>query len=209
MCFWVGVLGSTVFLLAVSHHHDRCPCNGRAILVSWHNTPSFWIIPIDWDSSTSLTRERLRISNYSLILRGWLVESSLIFLCRVKEWMKMIVKVLLPYGLFKISTRCVLSYPFCTFVIRRSSHLTPECSIGEPSAASAVCSYEVHAKLLRSCPTFCNPMDCMLPGSSVHGILQARILEWVAMPSSRGSSPPRDWTCVSYISCIGRQVLYH
>ena len=50
---------------------------------------------------------------------------------------------------------------------------------------------------------------CSPPGFSVHGILQARILEWVAMPSSRGSSPPRDWTHVSYISRIGRQVLYH
>ena len=43
-----------------------------------------------------------------------------------------------------------------------------------------------------------NPMDCSLPGSSVHGILQARILEWVAIPISRGSSQPRDWT---HISC--------
>ena len=41
------------------------------------------------------------------------------------------------------------------------------------------------------------------------GILQARILEWVAMPSSRGSSQPRDGTYVSYVSCLGRQVLYH
>ena len=46
----------------------------------------------------------------------------------------------------------------------------------------------------QSCPTLCNPMDCSLPGSSVHRILQARILEWVAMPSSRGSSQPRDRT---------------
>ena len=52
-------------------------------------------------------------------------------------------------------------------------------------------------KLLQSCPTLCNPMGCNPPGSSVHGILQARILEWIAMPSSRGSSPPRDWTWVS------------
>ena len=42
------------------------------------------------------------------------------------------------------------------------------------------------------CPTLCNPMDCSPPGSSVHGILQTRILEWVAMPSSRGSSQPKD-----------------
>ena len=52
----------------------------------------------------------------------------------------------------------------------------------------------VHAKSLQSCPTQCNPLDCSPPGSSVHGILQARILEWVAMPSSRGSSRPRDRT---------------
>ena len=52
-------------------------------------------------------------------------------------------------------------------------------------------------------------MDYKSPGSSVHGILQARILEWVAMPFSRGSSQPRDGTPVSYVSCIGRQVLYH
>ena len=46
----------------------------------------------------------------------------------------------------------------------------------------------VHAKSLQSCLTLCGPMDCSLPGSSVCGILQARILEWVAMPFSRGSS---------------------
>ena len=46
-------------------------------------------------------------------------------------------------------------------------------------------------------------MDCSPSGSSVHGILQARILEWVAMPSFRASFRPRDWTQVSYFSCIG------
>ena len=50
---------------------------------------------------------------------------------------------------------------------------------------------------------------CSLPGSSVQEILQARTLEWIAMPSSRGSSRPRHRTHVSYVSCIGRQVLYH
>ena len=53
------------------------------------------------------------------------------------------------------------------------------------------------------CLTLCDPVDCSLPGSSVHGILQARIPEWVAMPSSRGSSQPRNQTHISYISCIG------
>ena len=55
----------------------------------------------------------------------------------------------------------------------------------------------------------CDPMDSSPPGSSVHGTLQARILEWIATPSSRGPSRPKDRTCISYVSCIGRQVLYH
>ena len=47
----------------------------------------------------------------------------------------------------------------------------------------------------------CDPMDCSLPGSSVHGVHEARMLEWVVMTSSRGSSPLRDWTCVCYFAC--------
>ena len=49
------------------------------------------------------------------------------------------------------------------------------------------------------CPTLCDPMDCSPPGSSIHGILQARILEWVAMLFSRGSSQPRNQIQVSRI----------
>ena len=64
-------------------------------------------------------------------------------------------------------------------------------------------------KLLQSCPTLCDPTDCSPPGSSVHEILQARILEWVAISSSRGSSQHRDQICVSNVTCIGRQALYH
>ena len=56
---------------------------------------------------------------------------------------------------------------------------------------------------------FCDPMDCSLPDSSVHGILQARTLEWVAISSSRGSSRPRGRTHISCSFCLGRQVLYH
>ena len=52
----------------------------------------------------------------------------------------------------------------------------------------------------QSCLTFCDTMDCSSPGSSVHGILQARILEWVAIPFHRGSSWPRDWTTISCVA---------
>ena len=60
----------------------------------------------------------------------------------------------------------------------------------------------VHAKSHKSCPTLWDPMDGNPPGSSVHGILQARTLEWVAMPSSRGSSRPRDGNCLSYVCLL-------
>ena len=54
------------------------------------------------------------------------------------------------------------------------------------------------------CPTLSNPINCGLPGSSIHRILQAGVVEWGAIAFSRGSSQPRDWTRISYISCIGR-----
>ena len=56
--------------------------------------------------------------------------------------------------------------------------------------------------LAQSCPTLCDLMDCSPPGSSVHGILQARILEWVAISSSRDSFWPRDQSRISWVSCI-------
>ena len=57
----------------------------------------------------------------------------------------------------------------------------------------------------KSCPTFCDPMDCSPQSFFVHEVFQARILEWVTMPSSRGSSWPRDQTHISWISCIAGQ----
>ena len=55
----------------------------------------------------------------------------------------------------------------------------------------------------------CGPMDYSLPGASVHGVSESRILEWVAISSPRGSSPPRDWTCVFYVSCIAGRFFSH
>ena len=64
------------------------------------------------------------------------------------------------------------------------------------------------SKVTQSCLTLCNPMDCSPPGSSVHGILLARILEWVAISFSRGSSRARDGTHISCVSCMGRGILF-
>ena len=66
---------------------------------------------------------------------------------------------------------------------------------------------KVKVLVSQSCLTLCDPADCSAPGSSVHGILQARILEWVVIIFSRASSRPRDGTQVSGLHC--RQILYH
>ena len=80
------------------------------------------------------------------------------------------------------------------------------CSVFTPLGTSSLWqlletywSFKV-SEVAQSCPTLCDPMDCSPPGFSVHGILQARILEWVASSFSRGSSRPRDQTQVSHIA---------
>ena len=67
----------------------------------------------------------------------------------------------------------------------------------------------VCAKSLQSYLIFCDPMECSLPCSSIHGILQIRILEWVSISFSRGSSCPRDGTRVSCVFCISKRILDH
>ena len=85
---------------------------------------------------------------------------------------------------------------------RRGLHLSPRFpGPREPGAGRAPAS-----RVAESWPTLCDPRDCSPPGSSVHGILQARTLERVAISFSRGSSRPGDGTCVC---CFGRRILYH
>ena len=70
---------------------------------------------------------------------------------------------------------------------------TPQRKPATPQSPSSPLVMELALVLVaQSCPTLCDPMDCSPPGSSVHGILQPRILEWVDIPFSRGSSQPRD-----------------
>ena len=81
---------------------------------------------------------------------------------------------------------------YCVSIVRETSILF-----------TCVCAFSV----CKSCPTLCDLMDCSPPGSSVHGISQAKVLAWVAISSSRGSSRPRDQTSISWVSCTGRWIL--
>ena len=89
-----------------------------------------------------------------------------------------------------------------SWVIWLSSHqsLASYCSRVFWLAGTAHPSWWSEVKVIQLCSTLFDPMDCSLPGSSVHEILQAGILEWVAIPFSRGSSQPRDQTMVSSIA---------
>ena len=75
--------------------------------------------------------------------------------------------------------------------------------LGSSDGKESACNAGVKVLVPQSCPTLCDPMDCSLPGSSVQGISQARILEWVAISFSRGSSWSRDQT---WVSCIAGRV---
>ena len=84
-------------------------------------------------------------------------------------------------------------------LVQSVARILPRTSPGSP----------LHVKLLQSCPTLCDPVDYSPSGSSVREILQARILERVAISCSRESSQPTDGTCISLVSCVGRWVLCH
>ena len=96
----------------------------------------------------------------------------------------------------------ILFLPFLRKLEYKEKWSYPGSLLVSVTLASDLCMY------VSSVLTLCDPMDCSLPGSSVHGIFQARILEWVAIFSSRGSSQPKDQTRPSCSSCTGRQILY-
>jgi len=105
-------------------------------------------------------------------------------------------------------SHCCLGKMSCRKLWPRLTLLRPSnCFLVSSNTHAFLENFLYHKGLLfvflcsQSCLTLCDPMDCSPPGSSVHGILQARILEWVAMPSSTGSSRPRDRTRVSCVSC--------
>ena len=114
-------------------------------------------------------------------------------LCVRKKWILRFLQILASNKI-QTTSHC---FSFKIFIMENSKTYT---SKKKANSTHVYCCYFV-AQL---CLTLCDPKDCSPPGSSVHGILQARILEWVAISFSRGSSQPRDQV---YISCIGRWFL--
>ena len=97
----------------------------------------------------------------------------------------------------------VAQFPSSWWVVLQKGLIINQSLVQPRSVVCCACS------VTQSSSSLYNPMDYNLPCSSVHGIFQARILDWVAISSPRGSSRPRDPTHVPCISCFGRWVLYH
>ena len=111
----------------------------------------------------------------------------------------------------RLLTNAQWQHPVC---LRNWSRLHPIRALIFPSLSSPFPSPQhwhegMCAKSLQLCPTLCDPMDCSPLGSSVHRIFQARMLEWVAISSSRGSSQPWDWTCISCVFWVADGFLAH
>ena len=166
----------------------------KHLLISWHaimasssyeDTNPIIRTPLQDLILNLITSQRLASKYYHTWVRG---QPIIVWLVDTQGW------IWLPSSR---SSRCDVP---CITVVHRDVH-----------GASTKCMLMFCAVLssFQSCLSLCDPMDCSPLGSSVYEIPQARTLEWVAMPSSRGSFQPRDWTQVSYISCVGRQVLHH
>jgi len=131
------------------------------------------------------------------------------------KWGEGIIKISQWSGIWT-TTSCTAAFPVNSFQrlenysspvkfckLTSSAHLADVFSYSSKLPSSKLFSYS--CSVAQSCPALYDLMDCSPPGSSVHGIsLQARILEWVVISSSRESFWPRDWT---HISCIGKQIL--
>ena len=131
--------------------------------------------------------------------------ATFIIYCRVKHKSRQKTGHIEPYKSTTVSVKkgelfCCLNWNVVIFIIKYLYQGHKLCLV----------SYtKKHNLVAQSYQSLCNSKDCSPPGSSVHGILQARILEWVAISFSRGSSWPRDWTHVSCVSCANRWVPYH
>ena len=131
---------------------------------------------------------------------------------RGEDWVKYIhLKVSVTYISFKGNESWVLEGNLSWLFLRSSRHkwsskswvqFTPTQHIWEAGKILRGCTCA--RSVTQSCLTLCDPMDCSSPGSSVHGMFQPRMLEWVVISYSRGSSPPRDRTLVFCISFTAR-----
>ena len=154
------------------------------------------IVRIKWNNMCKGLAQKLSSHSLLTFLLEEEVESCFLYIPSKCE----------PYTLLRLCLEYLLAFFIGFFFF--SLHLWGQIGV-LPGCFSSLLCLCVCSNSLQSRLTLCTSMDCSLPDSSVHGVLQARILECMAMPSFRGSSRPGDCTSISYVSCTGRRVLHH
>ena len=160
--------------------------------------------------SLSLLTTGMRLSAFIIIIRLWINSlevvwtSSTVHVLNCSGTGEVTSKTISFLKLIFIGVQSLYTAGLVSAVQQKESairaHLAPLFKSASPLG---------HHRALRRALCAPRPWGPPPPGSSVHGVLQARVLQCVAMPSYRRSSQPRDWTHVSFVSCIGREVLYH
>ena len=181
------------------------------LITQYINDQRMWVNWLQTSANSSLTYEK--ISNLSYREMKWKI--NIAFLSyqigknpkiwqyivseTVRKWLLLYSACRNPAAPVPIEVHLSVSNKIIdTFIYWLSNSISRSISPRYRSVCKCACML-----LPQPCLTLCDPMDCrVLLGSSIHGILQARILEWVAMSSSRGSSEPRDWTHGSCVFCI-------
>ena len=190
--------------------------NGNPLQYSCMDNPmdrGFWWAKVHWvaKNQTWLASMHTPVSLYlfcppptnllsTLFLESYFLNINLtITLFRTCLWLHITLKTEVP-KFHKSQWLCIAVISLSALWLKRNTYLFDLLS-NEVCVCVCVCA--------QSCPALHDPLDCNPPGSSVHGIFQARILEWVAIFCPRGSSRPTDQTHVFFISCIVRWILYH
>ena len=171
--------------------------------LSWHCTD------LQFSYSITFIHSNFKESHFNTVkFKYSSMENGILSLLCNKEKRKIFIELIhlqhKPWFWITVHHSCSI-FPTYWFIVCVKALLDDYCHW----CKSDSCCLVVVVLVTQSCPTLCDPMDCSLSGFSVDRISQARIPEQVAISSSRGSSGPRDETCISCISCISRQILYH
>ena len=144
---------------------------------------------------------------HSLITAFWILSTAFYWSSPCTgHWHSLLLKPLITFRSLSYSLPAALNcWPLWLHETLSLPSMTPSNWFLFPSFLHELFHYLFLKEVAQSCPTLCNLMDSSLPGSSIHGIFQATILEWVAISFSRVSSWPRDWT---WVSCTAGR-LYH
>ena len=194
---WINTRWTCLFCQKQSQY-KKFSNHSKALLVSLSETNFFLLIV----ATTSLLNTDFFVFKFDInvIIRHtlfcvWLLLQSVMFVISIMLFRSLIILIAIYFSIVKIGQSLLITVTITGHTVFSNLRV-----LWLKFLCVCVSSmYISNAKSVQSCPALCNPMDCSLPVSFVHGIFLARILEWVAISSSLGSSQHRNW---SHVSCV-------